>query len=104
MRSCRELARELEGENELICFNPLTGEDIPYMYLSDTNKYFYDLHKEIVEILKNIPEAEVIEYEDYDGDDEDGQIKWTIYWCGNCKEEVPRKAEYCPKCGRRLKW
>lgn len=55
-RTFKELAQELEGENELILFNPLTGESVGYESLSDINKYYYDLHKEIAQILKQIPD------------------------------------------------
>lgn len=27
-----------------------------------------------------------------------------MYFCGSCKYAIPRTANYCPKCGKKVEW
>lgn len=53
-------------------------------------------------VWKQIPK-EVLEYEDDDGDDDEGKpIIRFFYGCPSCKRTVYRGMNYCNKCGQRL--
>lgn len=48
--------------------------------------------------------VEVLEFEDYDGDDETGRpIKRKEFVCSNCMKRVRKGEKYCSHCGRKLK-
>lgn len=31
-------------------------------------------------------------------------IAYDMYFCGSCKYAIPRTANYCPKCGKKVEW
>lgn len=49
----KQVIETLEMENELICFNPLTGEEIPLEYVNDLNKNCYEAHQEAIRLINN---------------------------------------------------
>jgi hypothetical protein len=53
-------------------------------------------------MYRQMPKA-VNEYEDYDGDDENGHpIIRYFYGCPSCKKNIYRPVKYCSSCGQRL--
>ena len=49
----KQVIETLEMENELICFNPLTGEEIPLEFVNDLNRKCYHAHTSAIELIKN---------------------------------------------------
>lgn len=49
----KQVIETLEMENDLICFNPLTGEEIPLEYVNDLNRSCYDAHQEAIRLINN---------------------------------------------------
>ena len=49
----KQVIETLKMENELICFNPLTGEEIPLEYVNDLNRNCYDAHQEAIRLINN---------------------------------------------------
>lgn len=49
----KQVIETLEMENDLICFNPLTGEEIPLEYVNDLNRKCYDAHQEAIRLINN---------------------------------------------------
>lgn len=45
----KQVIETLKMENELICFNLLTGEEIPLEYVNELNRNCYDAHQEAIE-------------------------------------------------------
>lgn len=43
----------LQMENELLTFDPNTGDEIPYEFLNDLNRDCYDAHVFLIELLEN---------------------------------------------------
>lgn len=64
----------------------------------------------VLKLLDEIPAAqessvepkEVKRYIDFD--DEGHPYNPETYDCGACGKELPWKANYCPECGRAVKW
>jgi len=66
----KDVINVLKMENDLITFNPLTGEDIDVRCLNDLNKKCYIAHEEAIDFLRqSIPIEWIEEYrqnrEDY---------------------------------------
>lgn len=57
----KQVIETLEMENDLICFNPLTGEEIPLEYVNDLNRSCYDAHQEAIRLINNSIPIEWIE-------------------------------------------
>ena len=73
----KQVIETLKMENELICFNPLTGEDIPLECINDLNKNCYDAHQEAIRLINNsIP------------------IEWIERWLNNIANDERYKNEY----------
>ncbi len=51
---------------------------------------------------KPVEPRRVNRYIDFDGEGE--PFTPETYDCGNCEKELPWKANYCPECGRAVKW
>lgn len=51
--SRKNVIEVLKMENDLILFNPLTGEEISPGELSELNKLCYDAHLEAIQMLNN---------------------------------------------------
>ena len=49
----KQVIDTLKMENDLICFNPSTGEEIPLEYVNDLNKNCYDAHQEAIRLINN---------------------------------------------------
>ena len=49
----KQVVETLEMENELICFNPLTGEEILLECVDDLNRNCYDAHQEAIRLINN---------------------------------------------------
>ena len=49
----KQVIETLKMENDLICFNPLTGEEIPLEYVNDLNRSCYDAHQEAIRLINN---------------------------------------------------
>lgn len=49
----KQVIETLKMENDLICFNPLTGEDIPLECVNELNKKCYDAHQEAIRLINN---------------------------------------------------
>lgn len=49
----KQVIETLKMENDLICFNPLTGEEIPLDYVNDLNKNCYNAHQEAIRLINN---------------------------------------------------
>jgi len=48
----KEIIETLELENELMTFNPLTGEYLDPLFLTKENKKCYEANKEAIKVLK----------------------------------------------------
>lgn len=57
----KQVIETLEMENELICFNPLTGEEIQLEYVNDLNRNCYEAHQEAIRLINNSIPVEWIE-------------------------------------------
>lgn len=57
----KQVIETLKMENELVCFNPLTGEEIPLEYVNDLNRNCYDAHQEAIRLINNSIPIEWIE-------------------------------------------
>lgn len=57
----KQVIETLKMENDLICFNPLTGEEIPLEYVNDLNRSCYDAHQEAIRLINNSIPVEWIE-------------------------------------------
>ena len=69
----KQVIEFLKMENDLICFNPLTGEEIPLEFVNDLNRKCYDAHCRAITFIQNSIPIEWIErklaehwYVDYD--------------------------------------
>ena len=49
----KEVIEILKMENELMTFDPLTGNDISLECLNDLNKRCYEAHEEAIKMLEN---------------------------------------------------
>lgn len=49
----KQVIEILKMENELICFNPLTGEEIPLEFVNDLNRKCYDAHCRAITFIQN---------------------------------------------------
>ena len=56
----KDVIEVLEMENDLICFNPLTGEEIPLEFVNDLNKKCYYAHQEAIRLINNSISIEYI--------------------------------------------
>lgn len=73
----KQVIETLKMENELICFNPLSGEDIPLEYVNDLNRNCYDAHQEAIRLINNsIP------------------IEWIERWLNNIANNKRYKNKY----------
>lgn len=57
----KQVIEILKMENELICFNPLTGEEIPLEVVNDLNRKCYDAHCRAITFIQNSIPKEWIE-------------------------------------------
>ena len=57
----KDVIKVLEMENDLITFDPMTGEDIDVKCLNELNKKCYIAHEEAIEFLKQSIPVEFIE-------------------------------------------
>lgn len=91
------IINELKGENDLILFDPMTGETKEPEQLNDTNKFFYNAHIEAAKALEKLVRKKVI-----------GQkANLLIRMCPTCNEWMAfetRRYPYCPNCGQALDW
>ena len=52
----KQVIETLKMENDLICFDPLKGEEIPLECVNDLNRNCYDAHQEAIRLInKSIP-------------------------------------------------
>ena len=49
----KEVIEILKMENDLICFNPLTGEEIELAFVSELNRKCYDAHCSAISLIQN---------------------------------------------------
>ena len=95
MTNREKVINGLKFTKAMITFNPSTGEDIEPGNLNEADKTTYDACVGAIALLK---------------EQEPVKPRYTppksIYsWeCGVCAEPFDRIANYCPKCGRRVKW
>lgn len=69
------------------------------------NNYDDDKYGMIYDALKATIPMEVEEYEDDDGDDEDGNpIIRHFYGCPRCHKSIYQSFNFCTRCGQRLQW
>ena len=107
----QKIISALKGENELMLFDPSTGEmGIPEM-LNETDRSFYDVHLEAVKALEKLTPKKP----DIEG------ISRTVICvkCPNCQQELFRffysvgkhnwneaqkSHKYCEDCGQAIDW
>lgn len=73
----KQVIETLKMENELICFNPLTSEEIPLECVNELNRNCYEAHQEAIRLIKNSIPIELIEKEMKRLDED---IKWAWYY------------------------
>ena len=84
-------------------------EDCPYYREYNGGKCISAAASDALALLRSEASAQeavepkkVNRYIDFDGEGE-AYIPET-YDCGACGKELPWKANYCPECGRKVKW
>lgn len=98
-----EVIETLKMENELILFNPSTGDILTLNNINDLNKECYLAHEKAIELLnKEIPKTAVSkETPFYEG------VRPTYLYCPVCDFNLGyisalRYPNYCPNCGSKL--
>ena len=119
-----EAIRQLEFDQEMILFDPTTGEEIPLHMLKTGNMDNYltyladgmaiEALKEIkqyreigtVEECRKAVEKQKPKTPNYEGDGyEDGYMVYDTWICPNCGEHYEvdyDDYDYCPKCGQAI--
>ena len=87
----QKIISALNGENELMLFDPSTGEmGIPEM-LNETDRSFYDVHLEAVKALeKQVPKKP-----------EKSNMQNV---CPECGEKILFNYKFCKSCGQAIGW
>lgn len=84
----------LRGDNELMLFDALTGDEKTYEQLNDMNKAVYDANLVAIKSLeKQIPKKPKME----------GEFLLLAH-CPVCKKTIGFKQEYCHRCGNAIDW
>lgn len=88
----QKIISALKGENELMLFNPSTGEmEIPEM-LNETDRSFYDAHIAAIEELEmRVPKKPEKNY-----------LGQNI--CPECQEKILVHYDFCAACGQAIDW
>ena len=99
----QEAIEALKMDNALMCFDAITGIDIPYEFLNSTNKAVYDANLIAIEALeKQIPKKPEVSDEYH-----------HFRCCPTCKIIFDADVEYylkygewtyCGHCGQKIEW
>ena len=82
----------------MVTFNPLDGETITPEELNEQDKLTYDACMGAIDLLKAQEPVQLGELiEGFDNVSE-------FYSCGFCGNAVRKPWNYCPFCGRKVKW
>lgn len=83
----------LKMENELMQFDPNTGEDYPIELQNQDNQDLYNANLIAISALeKQIPKKPVIFFNE------------KILYCPSCTENVNKDDWYCSQCGQKIDW
>lgn len=106
MSEIEKAIETLKAENELILFDPNTGELGTYEQLNEFNQDCYTGHIVAISALeKQVPKEPYYYGDGYS----DGELVYDMSECPVCKHAFEYGindwgSAYCPDCGQRLSW
>lgn len=100
MNKIEKAIEALKMENELMQFDPNTGEDCPIELQNQDNQDLYNANLIAISALeKQIPKKPREHYNWCDLTTDD--FRW---YCKNCDNNLDETEKHCPNCGQCLDW